>query len=103
MKGTGRVLGVGQLGAAKIQPGKHPNCAGGENQSGEYAIVENFCVELKSHSTHVLNATCDVATTPPPPPTGTHFLPLSSSASMSLLQVSALHYLARSQVSEGFW
>jgi len=55
MKGMGQVLGVGQLGAAEIQLGKHPNCAGGGNQSGKYAIVENCCAELKSHSTHVLS------------------------------------------------
>src|SRR5882724_8182246 len=29
MKGMGWVLSISQLGAAEIQPGKHPNCAGG--------------------------------------------------------------------------
>jgi len=55
MKGTGQVLSVSQLGVAEIQLGKCPNCAGGGDQSGKYAIVENCCVELESHSTHMLS------------------------------------------------
>jgi len=34
-------------------------CDGGENQSGECMIVENYCVEHESHSM------CDVAATSP--------------------------------------
>ena len=52
MKWVGWVLSIGQSGVAKIQPGKHPNCVGGENRSSEYAIVVNCCAELKSHSVH---------------------------------------------------
>ena len=55
MKGMGQVLSFSQLGAAKIQLGKHPNCVGGENRSGKYAIVENCCVELKSCSVCMLS------------------------------------------------
>ena len=42
------------VGCGQNTTGKVPKLCGGGNQSGEYAIVENCCAELKSHSTHVL-------------------------------------------------